>query len=61
MRRLVCTVVGLEGLLREGLFGFREVVGGAGGGGVMFMCFLCRRGGGGAVDGMVCVGKVVGG
>jgi len=37
----VCTVVGWEGMLREGMFGFKEGVDGAGGGGVMFMCFLC--------------------
>ena len=46
--RLVYNVVGWEGMLREGLFGFRVSVGGAGGGGVMFMCFMCfmcRRGG----------------
>ena len=37
----MCTVVGREGMLHEGLSGFEVGVGGARGGEVVLMCLLC--------------------
>ena len=47
----MCVVVGWEGMLRAGLSGFEEGVGGARGGEVVFICFLrgIGRVGGGEV------------
>jgi len=46
----MCTVVGREGMLHEGLSGFEVGVGGARGGEVVLMCLLCGIGGMGGRD-----------
>ena len=45
MKWLVYTVVGREGMLREGMSGFEAGVGGARSGEVELMCLLCGIGG----------------